>query len=121
MLHKTFMAFAVAVAAALGCAPVATNALAAGHPAGRANAGHAAAGGHPAGGLAVAGRARGGHFARSGRGYGYGPAYGAPIYDSCADYGYNYDPSYGYNGCPGYGVPVVGGVINGILNGYAPY
>ena len=117
MLHKTFLAFAVA--AALACVPVATNALAAGHPAGRANAGHAAAGGHPAGGRAVAGRARIGHVARSGRGYGYGPAYNAPIYDSCANYGYGYGP--GYNGCPGYGVPVVGGVINGILNGYAPY
>jgi hypothetical protein len=112
VLHKTFMAFAAA--AVLGCVPVATNAIAAGHPAGRANVGHAAVGGHPAGGHAVA---RGGHIARSGRGYGYGPAYNAPIYDSCD----GYDPSYAYNGCPGYGVPVVGGVINGILNGYAPY
>jgi hypothetical protein len=107
---------AFAAAAVLGCVPVATNAFAAGHPAGRANAGHAAAGGHPAGGRAVA---RGGHFAHSGRGYGYGPAYNTPIYDSCANYDYGYGP--GYNGCLGYGVPVVGGVINGILNGYAPY
>ena len=114
MLHKTFMAF-VAVAA-LGCAPVATNAFAAGHPAGHASVGHAA-GGHPASGRAIAGPARSGHVARSGRGYGYGPAYNAPIYDSCDGYG----PAYGYNGCPGYGVPVVGRVINGILNGYAPY
>jgi hypothetical protein len=111
MLHKTFMAFVAA--AALGCAPVATNALAAGHPAGHASAGRAA-GGHPAGGRAIAGRARDGHVARSGRGY--GPAYNGPIYDSCANSGY--DPAYGYNGCPGYGVPVVGSVINGILNGY---
>ena len=109
MLHKTLMAFAAA--AVLGCVPVATNAFAAGHPPGRANVGHAVAGGHPAGGPTVA---RSSHSARSGRGYGYGPGYNAPIYDSCD----GYDPSYGYNGCPGYGVPVVGGVINGILNGY---
>jgi hypothetical protein len=113
MLHKTFMAFVAA--AALSCAPVATNALAAGHPAGHASAGRAASG------RAIAGPARGGHVARSSRGYGYGPAYNGPIYDSCANSGYGYDPAYGYNGCPGYGVPVVGGVINGILNGYAPY
>jgi hypothetical protein len=115
MLDKTFMAFVAA--AALGCVPVATSALAAGHPASHASAGRAA-GGHPAGGRAIAGPARGGHVARSGRGYGYAPAYNAPIYDSCANSGYAYDPAYGYNGCPGYGVPVVGGVINGILNGY---
>jgi hypothetical protein len=116
MLHKTFMAFVAA--AALGCVPVATSALAAGHPAGHASVAHAA-GGHSAGRRAIAGPARSGRVARSGRGYGYGPAYNAPIYDSCANYGY--DPGYGYNGCPGYGVPVVGRVINGILNGYAPY
>ena len=120
MLHKTFMAFVAA--AALGCVPVATNALAAGHPAGHP-AGHAsagrAAGGHPASGRAIAGPARSGRVARSGRGY--GPGYNGPIYDSCANSGYDYDPAYGYNGCPGYGVPVVGRVINGILNGYAPY
>jgi hypothetical protein len=114
VLHKTFMA--LAAAAALGCAPVATNAFAAGHPAGHASVAHAA-GGHPAGGRAIAGPARSGRVTRSGRGYGYGPAYNAPIYDSCD----GYDPGYGYNGCPGYGVPVVGRVINGILNGYAPY
>ena len=51
MLHKTLMA--IAAAAVLGCVPVATNALAAGHPAGRASVGHAAAGGHPAGGRAT--------------------------------------------------------------------
>ena len=112
MLHKTLMA--IAAAAVLGCVPLATNALAAGHPAGRASVGHAAAGGHSAGARAVA---RGGHFVRSGRGSGYGPAGVAPIYDSCD----GYDPSYGYNGCPGYGVPVVGGVINDILNPYGPY
>ncbi|MGA8615323.1 MAG: hypothetical protein WB760_27315 [Xanthobacteraceae bacterium] len=116
MLHKTFMAFVTA--AALGCVPVATSALAAGHPAGHASAGRAA-GGHPARGRAIAGPVRSRHVARSGRGYGYGPAYNASIYDNCS--GYGYDPAYGYNGCPGYGVPVVGRVINGILNGYAPY
>jgi hypothetical protein len=113
--HRTLIAFAAAVA--LGCVPVATNALAAGHPAGHANVGRAS-GGHPAGGPGFARSARSGRIARSGRGYGYGPAYNAPIYDSCANYGYGYDPGYG---CPGYGVPVVDGVINGILNGYAPY
>jgi hypothetical protein len=102
---------AFVAAAALGCVPVATSALAAGHPAGHASVAHAA------GGRAIAGQARGGRVARSGRGYGHGPAYNTPIYDSCD----GYDPSYGYNGCPGYGVPVVGRVINGILNGYAPY
>jgi hypothetical protein len=116
VLHKTLMAFAAA--AALSCLPVATNALAADRPAGHASVGHTAAG-HPAGGRAIAGPARSGRVARSGRGYGYGPAYNAPIYDSCANYGDGYDPSYGYNGCPGYGIP--GAVINGIVNGYAPY
>jgi hypothetical protein len=119
VLRKTLMAFAAA--AALGCAPGATNAFAAGHPAGHASVGHAAAGhaagGHPARGRAIAAPARNGHVARSGRGYGYGPAYNAPIYDNCDGYG----PDYGDNGCPNYGVPVVGRVINGILNGYAPY
>ena len=120
MLYKTLSAFAAAVV--LSCVPVATNALAAGHPAGHASVGRAA-GGHPAGGRGFAGAARSGRVARSGRGYGYGPVYNAPIYDSCANYGYGYgyDPAYGYNGCSGYGVPIVGGVINGILNGYAPY
>jgi hypothetical protein len=31
------------------------------------------------------------------------------------NYGYGYGSGYGYNECPGYGVPVVGGVINGHL------
>ena len=30
-------------------------------------------------------------------------------------------PRYGYGGCPGYGVPLVGGVINGVFGGYGPY
>jgi hypothetical protein len=111
MLHKTLIALTAAVA--LGCLPMATNALAGNHRAG-----------HAVGGHAVGGHARGGHFARYGGGY----RAGGPIYDSCAgygpgygynDYGYN---GYGYNnGCPGYGVPLVDGVIGGILGGYGPF
>jgi hypothetical protein len=133
MLHKrTLLAFAAAVT--LGCMPIATNALAAGHPGGgRAGGGHAIAGstrgGHAMAGAVRGGRAtagyargggtagyaRGGRFARSGGGYyGSGPVYGGPIYDSCDGYGYGY----GNSGCPGYGVPLVGGVINGIIGGY---
>ena len=59
------------------------------------------------------GRGGGGHVARSGRRWRiYGGGYvSGPIYDSCAGYGYGYGygPGYGYNGCPGYGVPLVGG------------
>jgi hypothetical protein len=110
MLHKTLVTFAAVVA--LGCMPLATNAFAApGHPGGRGSGSHATAG-HAAGyshGPHGAGYARGGRGARYGGGY-YG---GGPIYDSCA--GYAYGPG---NGCPGYGVPFVGGVINGILGGY---
>ena len=75
MLHKTLIAFAAA--AALGCLPMATTALAA----------------HGHGGHAMAGHARGGHVARYGHGARYGARYGGgygggyvngPIYDSCA-------------------------------------
>ena len=127
MLHKkTFIALAAAVA--LGCVPVATNALAAGHPGGHGGGGQAFAG--HGGGHAMAGPAHGGNgsagYARGGRvvvrsgGGGYygggGPVYdNGPIYDSCSGYGY------GYGGCPGYGVPIVGAVINGILGGYGGY
>jgi hypothetical protein len=84
---------------------MATTALAAPHH------GH---GGH------VAAHGGGGHYARSGGGGYYGGGYvNGPIYDSCAGYGYGYGygygPGYGYGGCPGYGVPLVGGVINGIF------
>jgi hypothetical protein len=110
MLHKTLVAFAAA--AALGCLPMTTTALAAhAHAgnAGRGNAGHVA-------------RYGGGHVARYGHGGRYGGGYvSGPIYDSCAGYGYGYGPGYGYGGCPGYGVPLVGGVINGVLGGYGPY
>jgi hypothetical protein len=127
VLHKkTFIALAAAVA--LGCVPAATNALAAGHPGGHGGGGQASAG--HGGGHAMAGPARGGNgsagYARGGRvvvrsgGGGYygggGPVYdNGPIYDSCSGYGY------GYGGCPGYGVPIVGAVINGILGGYGGY
>jgi hypothetical protein len=111
MLRKTLITLAAAVA--LGCVPLATNASAAptGHPAGHAT-GHAI--GH-AGGHAV--HAQGGRVgARYSGGYRGGPGYNGPIYDSydgCA--GYAYGPGYG---CPGYGVPFVGGIVNGILGGY---
>jgi hypothetical protein len=118
VLHKTLIALAAAVA--LGCLPMATAALAAhGHGGG----GHAA--GHGGGGH-VAGHGGGAHYARGGGGGGryYGGGYSSgPIYDSCAGYGYGYGygPGYGYSGCPGYGVPLIGGVINGVLGGYGPY
>ena len=123
MLHKTLIALAATVA--LGCMPVATNAFAAPHSAGHASAGHATgghgmnrSGGHPVG-MARSGHAAG--FARGGRvaRYGRGPIYNGPIYDSCAGYGYG--PGDGYDGCPGYGAPILGSVINGILDGYGPF
>ena len=104
MLRKTLIA--LAGVAALGSLPMATTALAARH----GHGGHAmvsrAGGGHVA-------RYRGGHIARYGHVARYGGGYvNGPIYDSC--YGYGYGPGYG---CRGYGVPLVGGVINGILGG----
>jgi hypothetical protein len=116
LLHKTLIALAVV---AFGCVPVVTTASAAGHPGGHASVAHAAGG--RAVGFAHGGG--GGRVARYGRGYGYGPTYNGPIYDSCAGYGYGYGygPGYGYNGCPGYVAPIVGGVINGVLGGYGPY
>ena len=123
MLHRTLVAFAAV--AALGCLPMATVALAA--PNGHGGGGHAmashAGGGHVArsGGGHVA-RYGGGRGARYGGGYGvgYGGGYGGPVYDSCAGYGYGYGYGYGagYGGCRGYGVPIVGGLINGVLGGY---
>lgn len=128
MLHKTLIALAATVA--VGCVPVATNALAAGHPSGHASVAHLAGGRGmtPRGGHAVvvargghqASFARGGRVARYWRGYGSGPVYDGPIYDSCAGYGDGYGRRYGYNGCPRYAAPL-GGVINGILGGYDPY
>jgi hypothetical protein len=145
VLHKkTLIAFAAAVA--LGCVPVATNALAAGHPGGTVGGGHAATGrtmagptrggpatagytrgspataGYTRGGRATAGYVRGGRVARYGGVYTTGPIYNGPIYDSCSGYNPGYGYGYGYNnGCPGYGVPVIGGLIGGILGGYGPY
>jgi hypothetical protein len=114
VLHKTLIA--LAAAAALGCVPVATNALASSHPGNYASARHAAAG-HATGRHSMAGYARGGHVARYGGGYRHGPIYNGPIYDSCPGYGTGY--SYGYGGCPGYG-GVVGGLIGGVRGGYGP-
>jgi hypothetical protein len=113
VLRKTLGALAFAAAIAVSGLP--TSAFAASH-------------GHGGGGHA--GHAGGAHVARSGGGYhggGHGGRYygggygGGPIYDSCAGYGYGYGygPGYGYGGCPGYGVPLVGGLINGALGGYA--
>jgi hypothetical protein len=111
VLRKKLIGLAAAVA--LGCVPVATNALAAGHPGGGHGSGHVAAA-HRGGGH-VARYGGGVHYARSGGGRYYGGGYvGGPIYDRCAGYGYGYGPGYG---CPGYGVPLVDGVINGILGG----
>jgi hypothetical protein len=147
VLHKKTL-IALAAAVTLGCVPVATNALAAGHQnSGHGGGGQASFAGHGGGGggqafagrggsgRAMAGPARGGYgsagYARGGRvvvrsGGGYygggGGYYGGqqvydngPIYDSCSGYGY------GYGGCPGYGVPIVGAVINGIFGGYGGY
>jgi hypothetical protein len=94
VLNKIIIALTAAVA--LSCVPVATDALAAGHPGGHAGGGHAASG-HAMGGHTMARHARGGHGAGNGGG-GYYEG-GGPIYDSWCD-GYN-GPSYG---CPGYGV-----------------
>jgi hypothetical protein len=143
VIHKKTL-IALAAAVALGCVPVATNALAAGHQnnghggggqsfAGRGGAGHAMAGpargGNGSAGYARAGRGSAGYagggrvVVRSGGGGYYGGGYyggeqaydNGPIYDSCSGYGY------GYGGCPGYGVPIVGAVINGVLGGYGGY
>jgi hypothetical protein len=107
VLHKTLIAFVAAVA--LGCVPMATTALAAhGGGGGGHGGGHASGGGHGGG---HAGYARGGYghgYARGGGGGGY-YAGGGPLYNSCG---------YGYNACPGYGIPFVGGLINGALGGY---
>ena len=92
MLRKKLIGLAAAVA--LGCVPVATNALAAGHPSG-GRGGHASASA-ARGGYAMAGHAHRGRVVQYGGGYGGGYVNG-PIYDSCAGYGYGY--GYGYNGC----------------------
>jgi hypothetical protein len=119
-LHKTLIT--LAAAAALGCVPMATNALAASHPDNHANARHSATG-QATGRHSMAGYARGSHVARYGIGYRHGsiyngPIYNGPVYDSCPGYGPGY--GYGYGGCPGYG-GVVGGLIGGVLGGYRPY
>jgi hypothetical protein len=106
MFRKTIIAFTAVIA--LGCVPVATNAIAAPH-------GHGRVAGY-GGGRGIG--HRGGYY---GGGYGGGGYVVGPIYDSCAGYGPGYGYGYGYNGCSGYGAPLVGGVINGILGGYGPY
>jgi hypothetical protein len=82
VFHKTIIA--VAAAAALGCLPVSTSALAADHPATvavcrQAVSGHAVSG-HATVGRARSGYAGGGHCARYGGGK-YGGS--GPIYDTC--------------------------------------
>jgi hypothetical protein len=105
VFNKTIITVTTAVA--LGCMPVATNALAADHPGGGHGGGGHALSSHAMGGHAAGGYARGGHGARYGSGY-HGGA--GPIYDTC--------DGYHGNGCPGFGVPYVGGLINGVLGGY---
>ena len=95
LYKKTFIALAAAIA--LGCVPVATNALAAGHPGGHGGGGQAFAG--HGGGHAMAGPARGGNgsagYARGGRGsagYARGGRVvrsggGGPVYDNGPIYG----------------------------------
>ena len=104
MFNKTIIAITTAVA--LGCMPIATNTLAADRPGGGHSGGHAlsrhAMGGHVGGGYA-----RGGQGARYGDGHYRGAG---PIYDTC--------DGYHGNGCPGFGVPYVGGLINGVPGGY---
>jgi hypothetical protein len=104
VFNKTIIAVTAAVAVC--CMPVATNVLAADHPGGGHGGGHALSR-HAMGGHAGGGYARGGHGARNGGGY-HGGA--GPIYDTC--------DGYHGNGCPGFGVPYVGGLINGVLGGY---
>lgn len=110
MFQKIIIAFTAVVA--LGCVPIATNAFAAGRSGGGHSAGHAM-GGHAMSGHAMGGHARVGYARGNNRGTRYGGGYsgsGGPVYDTCDGY-------YG-NGCPGFGVPFVGGLINGVLNGY---
>ena len=104
MLDKTIIA--VTAAAGLSCMLVATNALAADHLGDGHSGGHALSR-HAMGGHAGGGYARGGHGARYG-GANYRGA--GPIYDTC--------DGYHGNGCPGFGVSYVGGLINGVLGGY---
>jgi len=120
MLYRTLIAFTAVVA--LGCVPVTSSALAAGHPGGHGGGGRAGAshamGGHAMGGHAHFGGAR--SYAGGRRfGPGYGGGYG----------GYGYGGGYGcngyyddYNGC-GYnpGAAIVGGLIGGALNGFGVY
>jgi hypothetical protein len=96
--------------------------------------GQHAMGGHATRGQAIGHYARGGQGTRAGGDYYQG---GAPIYDyyqGGGDYYQDGAPTYEYqggggpscdtyygNGCPGYGVPFVGGLINGVLGGYDPY
>ena len=102
MLHKTLLTLAAAVAL---CVPMATNALADGHPGEHGR-------GHVAGRHVMAGPAPRGHVVRYGGGYRT-----RPIYDSCRGYG-----PYGNGGCPGYGgVPLIDGLVDGVLGGYGPY
>jgi hypothetical protein len=120
VLRKSFITFAAAVA--LGCVPVATSALAAGHPGNHGGAGHASAAhasvGHATAGRAMAVRSRGGHGGgRYAGGYHSGPIYNSygGGYDGCSGYGYGYGYDSGYGGCRGYGVPLVGAIVGGIL------
>jgi len=127
MLLRNLIAFTTAVA--LGCVPITSSALAAGHSGGhggggRAGGGHAMAG-HAMGGHAMAGRARGGYSGRRfAGGHRFGPSYGGGYGGyGCNGYYGNYGYYNGYNGCGGYnpGAAVVGGLIGGALNAFGRY
>ena len=104
MFDKTIIAVTIAVA--LGCMSVAANAFAADHRSGEPGGRHVLSR-HALGDLAGGSHALGGHGARYGGGSSRGAA---PIYDTC--------DGYHGNGCPGFGVPYVGGLINGVPRGY---
>ena len=117
MPYRTLIAFTAVVA--LGCIPVTSSALAAGHTGGHGGGGRAGSahvGGHAMGGHAHFGGAGGRRFAGGGHvRRGYGGGYDGGGY-ACNGY-YN-----GYNGC-GYdpGAAIVGGLIGGALNGFGAY
>jgi hypothetical protein len=101
VFDKTIIAVTIAVA--LGCMSVAANAFAADHRSGEPGGRHVLSR-HAWGGPASR-HALGAHGVR------YGSSRGAaPIYDTC--------DGYHGNGCPGFGVPYVGGLINGVPRGY---
>ena len=117
MLYRTLIAFTTVVA--LGCVPVTSSALAAGHANGHSGGGRTGAS-HAMAGHAIGGHAQFGGARRYAGGRRFGPGYGG-AYGYGGGYGCNgyYDD---YNGC-GYnpGAAIVGGLIGGALNGFGVY